>query len=77
MLVRYYVWDPRQTRTMRRLKNGWEIAGAITICIALASIFMYLCYLIGWYQEPTLADVIVATLLNLISLVLFIVIKPD
>ena len=61
---------------MRILKIAGKIAGAVTICIALASVFVYLCYLIGWYQEPTLADVIVATLLNLISLGLFLSTKP-
>ena len=62
---------------MRRLKNGWEIAGAVSICIALASIFVGIMYLIGWYPEPTLADVIVASLLNGISLLLFLMGRPD
>lgn len=62
---------------MRRLKNGWEIAGAITICIALASIFIYLCYLIGWYQEPTIDDVIVSIVLTSITIFILVWSPPD
>lgn len=62
---------------MRRLRNGYEIAGAITICIALASIFIYLCYLIGWYQEPTTDDVIVAIVLTSITIFLLVWSPPD
>lgn len=62
---------------MRRLKTGWEIVGAITICIALASVFMYLSYLIGWYKEPTVDDVIVSVVLTSITLFLFIWSPPD
>ena len=62
---------------MRRLKTGWEIMGAATICIALASVFVYLSYLIGWYQEPTTADVIGATILTGITIFIFIWSPPD
>jgi hypothetical protein len=61
---------------MRRLKNGWEITGAVSIHIALASVFVYLVYLRGWYQEPTPADAIVATSLALVSLILFVMDAP-
>jgi hypothetical protein len=36
---------------MRRLKNGWEIAGAITICIALASMITYGISLADWIPK--------------------------
>jgi hypothetical protein len=62
---------------MRRLKNGWEIAGAVSICIALASVFVYLCYLIGWYSAPTTDDVIVAVILIALSLFVLIWSPPD
>ena len=62
---------------MRRLRNGWEIMGAVSICCALASVFMYLAYLMGWYQEPTPADAIVAMSLALVSLILFVIDAPD
>lgn len=62
---------------MRRLRNGYEIAGAITICIALASVFVYLPYLIGWYQEPNTTDVIIAVVLISITLFTSIWSPPD
>jgi hypothetical protein len=62
---------------MRTLRTGWEIAGAVSICIALASVFIYLAWLIGWYTEPTTTDVIVAVVLTSITLFLFIWSPPD
>jgi len=62
---------------MRRLKNGWEIAGAITICIALASIFIYIMWELGLYAPPTTTDVVVSVVLTAITLFLFIWSPPD
>lgn len=62
---------------MRRLKNGWEIAGATSICIALASIFIYIMWELGLYGMPSTTDVVVSVVLTAVTLFLFIWSPPD
>jgi nitrogen fixation protein len=53
---------------MRRLKNGWEIAGAITICIALASMITYGISLADWIPKTDTEGLIIVTSTTAISI---------
>lgn len=62
---------------MRRLKNGWEIAGAITICIALASMITYLISLVDWIPQTDTEGLIIATGTTALSLYILLWGNPD
>ena len=62
---------------MRRLKNGWEIAGAITICIALASMITYLISLVDWIPRTDTEGLIIATGATALSLYILLRGNPD
>jgi hypothetical protein len=62
---------------MRRLKNGWEIAGAITICIALASIITYGISLVDWIPQTDTEGLVIVTLTTALSLYILIWGNPD
>jgi hypothetical protein len=76
MLVRYYVWD-HETRTMRRLKNGWEIAGALILCGALATVIIYISELSGCVKDQEEINPVVVIMIVTIYLFTLIWSRPD
>ena len=62
---------------MRRLKNGWEIAGAIIICIALASMITYGISLVDWIPQTDTEGLVIVTLTTALSLYILIWGNPD
>ncbi len=62
---------------MRRLKNGWEIAGAITICIALASIITYGISFIGWVPQIDTEGLLIVTSATALSIYILLWGYPD
>ena len=62
---------------MRRLKNGWEIAGAVTICCALASMITYLISLVDWIPQTDTEGLIIVTGTTALSLYILLWGNPD
>lgn len=62
---------------MRRLKNGWEIAGALILCGALASTFIYISRLSGYVKDQEEIDPVVATMIVALYLFTLIWSRPD